>query len=205
MLLDAGAAHVTALEPSVAFNVLRTNTAARAERVTCINARGEEIPPNGFDLVFSIGVLHHIPDPVPVVQAAYRALKRGGRLLVWLYGREGNAAYLAVAHPLRAVTTRLPSSALTALCHVLNAALSVYIVLCRRLPLPLRAYTTNVLGKLSRDKRFLVIYDQLNPHCAKYYTRAQAIDLLAQAGFASIQAYHRHGYSWTVIGTRAAR
>src|SRR6185295_4549930 len=92
MLLSAGAAHVTAVEPSAAFDVLQRNLAEYGERVDCIRATGEQLSPYGaFDLVLSIGVIHHIPDPGPTMSAAYRALKPGGRMLVWLYGREGNA------------------------------------------------------------------------------------------------------------------
>ena len=42
-------------------------------------------------IIFSqIGVLHHISDPKPFVEAAYKALRPGGRFLVWLYGKEGD-------------------------------------------------------------------------------------------------------------------
>src|SRR5262245_23690634 len=63
MLLAAGAAHVTALEPSEAMTVLRENTAGRADRITYVRTTGEQLPlspPN--DIVVSIGVLHHIVD-----------------------------------------------------------------------------------------------------------------------------------------------
>jgi len=63
----------------------------RSCRITALNLSGDRLPVEPqCDLVVSIGVLHHIPDPDPVVAAAYRALVPGGRLLVWLYGREGN-------------------------------------------------------------------------------------------------------------------
>lgn len=95
MLLDAGAKHVYAVEPSAAMAVLRDNTAARAERVTCIEEVGERLLPGlDLDLIVSIGVLHHIPEPAAAARAAFAALRPGGRLLVWLYGREGNEAYL---------------------------------------------------------------------------------------------------------------
>jgi len=51
--------------------------------------------------------------------------------------------------------------------------------------------------------RRLVIYDQLNPAYAKYYTREEAQDLLARQGFVDIRLHHRHGVSWTVLGTKA--
>jgi hypothetical protein len=53
-----------------------------------------------------------------------------------------------------------------------------------------------------QGKRYLVIYDQLKPAHAKYYTHAEALSLMRRAGFSDIQAHHRRGYSWTVIGTR---
>ena len=59
-----------------------------------------------------------------------------------------------------------------------------------------------VYRRLPPDKRRLVIYDQLNPAYAKYYTRAEAEALLSQGGFADVKLYHRHGYSWTVSGVK---
>ncbi len=202
MLLLAGAAHVTAIEPSESFAVLDANTRALGDRVRCLKVRGDEIPAEGFDLVVSYGVLHHIPDPHPVVAAALRALRPGGRIAVWLYGREGNEAYLALAEPLRALTTRVPHGALAAISWLLTLPLSGYVVACRVLPLPLRDYMLSVIRRLSWKKRYLNIYDQLNPAYARYYRREEAIELLARAGFADVRVHHRHGYSWTVTGIR---
>jgi SAM-dependent methyltransferase len=204
MLIAAGVAHVTALEPSEAFPVLEANVRRFGDRVRCLRLRGEEIPAGEqFDYVFSIGVLHHIPDPVPVVRAAYRALAPGGVMAVWLYGKEGNGLYLALLRALRAVTTRLPHPALAALSRVLALTLGAYAGLCRVLPLPLRGYMRRVIANLSFAKRSLVVYDQLNPAYARYYTRREAQELLAAGGFERITLHHRHGYSWAVVGRKS--
>ena len=203
VFLDAGAAHVIALEPSAAIDVLERSFADAAERVELVHAPGDRLPARADrDFVFSIGVLHHIPDPDPVCRAARAALKPGGVFGVWLYGREGNAAYLAAFRALHGITRRLPHRALAAVARVLGWALDAYIAACSILPLPLRGYMTNVLAKLSRAKRRLVIYDQLNPAYAKYYTRREAQALLERAAFEDVRIHHRHGYSWTVIGRR---
>lgn len=202
MLLAAGARHVTAIEPSPAFSTLEANTREYGARVLCLQARGDQIPEQGFDLIVSVGVLHHIPEPRPVVEAAWRALRPGGQLAIWLYGREGNETYLALVEPLRAVTTRLPHVALATLSWLLTAGLGLYVGCCRFLPLPLRGYMRSVVRHLTWSKRYLTVYDQLNPAYARYYRREEALDLLASVGFTGVRAHHRHGYSWAVTGWR---
>jgi SAM-dependent methyltransferase len=203
MLLDAGAAHVVAVEPSAAYAVLQANTRDRAAQVTYLNEGGDALPAGqDLDLVVSIGTLHHIPQPDPVVRAAFEALRPGGQIFVWLYGKEGNELYLALANPVRNITKRLPHMLLAALCSVLNTALDLYIFACRFLALPLRSYMRNVLARFPRAIRKLTIYDQLNPAYAKYYTRQEAEDLLRRAGFRAVTSWHRHGYSWAVIGQK---
>jgi SAM-dependent methyltransferase len=203
MLLDAGAKEVVAIEPSAAFEVLKQNTSARSGRIVYIHGTGEDLPSNPpVDLVSSIGVLHHVECPQPIVSAAYRALKPGGRIVIWLYGREGNEAYLRIIVPLRRITTRLPHAMLAWLARLLNLGVDLYLIMSRFFPLPLRGYVKQVLSKFTREQRFLAIYDQLNPEFAKYYTEYEARELLECAGFVEVSLHHRHGYSWTVIGTR---
>jgi SAM-dependent methyltransferase len=205
IFLDHGAAHVVAVEPSAAFEVLRANTAARSSCVTYLQVPGERLPPDPpVDDIFSIGVLHHIPDPVPVVRAAFAALRAGGRIAIWVYGREGNGAYLALARGLRVFTRALPHRLLHGLVWVIDWPLRAYISLSRALPLPLASYMVEVLGHLSPDKRRLVVYDQLNPAYSKYYRRHEVESLLANAGFTNISLYHRHGYSWAAVAEKPA-
>jgi len=202
MLLESGATHVIALEPSDSFEVLFQNI-KQPEKVTCLKITGDQLPAYGdLDYIFSIGVLHHIPDPAPVVEAAFRALRLGGHFLVWLYGKEGNGLYLALTQPLRILTKRLPHFMLSFFVEIMYWPLLLYIKFCHWLPLPLRGYMLSVLEKMPPKKRRLIIYDQLNPSYAKYYTQSEAEKLLLDGGFVNIQTYHRHGYSWTVIGTK---
>jgi len=203
MLIMSDVKHIVAIEPSNAFPVLQRNTKAYGGRVECLHLRGDRIPQDrGFDYVFSIGVLHHIEDPAPSVKAAYGSLKSGGKMLIWIYGREGNETYLKFVEPMRRLTSRLSAPVLAILCHLINLWLAVYIGLCRLFPLPLHSYVNNVLVKLSWRKRHLIIYDQLNPTVAHYYHEGEARELLEQAGFQQVRLHHRHGYSWTVIGTK---
>lgn len=203
MLLDAGAAHVTALEPSRGVEVLRRNCAEFGERVRVLHASGEELPPElGLDFVTLIGVLPFVPDPDPLLRAARAALRPGGRIVLWVYAAEQSRLTRGAVAVLRRVTTPLPHAALTALCAALDRALDLYLVACRYLKLPLRDYMLGVFGKLTREKRRLTLYDQLNPSYVRYHTRGELVELLTRCGFADVRTHDRHGYSWTAVGTR---
>lgn len=204
MLLACDVSRVIAVEPAPrASAVLKRNTQANAARIDYRNIPGEALPHDlAADFVVSIGVIHHIPEPDGTIRACFGALRPGGKCLLWLYGKEGNELYLAFLLPLRRMMGRLPQRAVALVSHGLNALLDLYILLCRRIPLPLQDYVLNVIGRMSRNKRFLVIYDQLKPAYAKYYTGPEAQALLRRAGFVDVRAHHRRGYSWTVIGTK---
>ena len=59
-----------------------------------------------FDLVYSIGVLHHTPDPAAAFASVARALVPGGKLAIFVYARYGPSH--RVSDAIRLVTTRLP-------------------------------------------------------------------------------------------------
>jgi SAM-dependent methyltransferase len=203
MMLGAGATSVTAIEPSRAYNVLVRNTAQASDRVRCLNVTGEAIPKDNYDIVLSIGVLHYIPDPVPVVRAAYEALRPGGRMLAWLYGHEGSRAYQSVFVPVRLITRNLPVVMNEALAWMLYPIVLAYAAVARLMPgLPLSDYLSNVYMRFPAAERRLVILDQINPRWAKYYSRNEAEALLRDAGFRDVRLHHRHGYSWTVCGSK---
>jgi SAM-dependent methyltransferase len=203
MLLEGGAEHVIALEPSSAIEILRRNLRSYGGRVEAMQATGDRLPAGlGLDLVISYGVIQFIPDPGPTLRAAREALRPGGRLVIWVYGREGLGPYLLAVRALRGVTTRLPHSLLSALCSALNLGLDAYIPLCRILPLPLRSYALGTLARLERSQRKLVIYDQLNPSYVRFYTGDEIRAAVAAAGFSDVRLHHRRGYSWTVLAHR---
>jgi SAM-dependent methyltransferase len=203
MLVDAGAAHVIAVEPSVGVEGLRQNVRDIADRVEVIHGLGDAVPAGrGLDFAVSIGVIQFIRDPLPTLKAAREALRPGGKLVIWVYGREGNRLYVAAVQALRAVTTRLPHAVLAALCSVLTRLVDVYIFACRWLPLPMREYMRNTLSRVSRDQRKLTIYDQLNPSYARYYGAGEVREMLERAGFRDVRLHHRRGYSWTALGVR---
>lgn len=202
MLASARPAKLVAVEPSDAFGPLQQNTSRLDVPIEYIHTTGDAWNHPDLDYVVSFGVLHHIPDPVPTVRNMLANLKPGGRAVIWLYGREGNELYLRLCSPLRAITTRLPHGLLILLVWLLSIPLSAYAFLCRFVPLPMRSYMNSHISKLDGKTRRLTIYDQLNPAWAKYYTQSEAESLLRDQGFRDVISHHRHGYSWTVVGTK---
>lgn len=45
--------------------------------------------PGRYDVFYSSGVLHHIPEPVPVMQRAHQLLRPGGQVRLMVYSDEG--------------------------------------------------------------------------------------------------------------------
>ena len=87
-----------------------------------------------FDLAYSIGVLHHTPDPQTAFARIAPLVKPGGKLAVYLYARYGSSHRASDA--LRMVTTRLPLRAMWILS---AAAIPLYYL-----------YRVPALGRLAR-------------------------------------------------------
>lgn len=62
----------------------------------------------GYDLAYSIGVLHHLKDPRKGFQSVVRNVQPGGRFHCWVYGKEGNALVRYTVEPIRHVVSRWP-------------------------------------------------------------------------------------------------
>jgi len=80
-----------------------------------------------FDLAYSIGVLHHTPDPRAAFDRVALTVKKGGGLAVYLYSRYGLAHHFSDL--LRSVTTRLPLRLMFA-----GSALAIPLYYLYRLP-----------------------------------------------------------------------
>jgi SAM-dependent methyltransferase len=63
--------------------------------------------PGVFDFAYSIGVLHHLPDPERGYQSLLPIVKPGGSVFIWVYSKR-RAVVNAILEAARAVTTRVP-------------------------------------------------------------------------------------------------
>lgn len=83
---------------------------SRVARLNWSIERGDlaEFESDGFDVVYSIGVLHHMKDPKRGLDAVIRNTKPGGRFHVWVYAQEGNGVIVHIVDPIRRIASRLP-------------------------------------------------------------------------------------------------
>jgi len=156
-----------------------------------------DIPEEGhFDISFSIGVIHHLEDPLAAVRGLSKATKKGGKVLIWVYGYEGNEWIVRYVNPVRKVTSRLP----IAFTHLTSYACSIPLYLYLRLP-----QKKPYLRQLKAFRFWHVhsiVFDQLLPRIAHYWTREEAMSLLSKAGLKDVEARRVNKVSWAVMGRK---
>jgi SAM-dependent methyltransferase len=77
-----------------------------------------------FDFAFSVGVLHHLPDPRAGFKSLAAKVKPGGHISAWVYGAENNEWITRWINPLRkGLTSRINPRALLHLSKLPTAAI----------------------------------------------------------------------------------
>ncbi|MGH3109595.1 MAG: methyltransferase domain-containing protein [Gaiellaceae bacterium] len=203
-----GAREVVAVDLSAAVDTARENV-ERAGNVHVVQGDLLRLPfppptaGGGFDLIYSIGVLHHLPDPKDGFRKLVQHLRPGGTIAVWVYGYESNGFVRHVVEPLRRVSTRLPPSVLRGLAWPLAvgfhaAAKGIYRPLhstgAGRV-LPLDEYMTSV-ASFSFRQNYGIVFDQLAAPTAAYIKGAELDSWFAESGLLDVRVSHRHGNSW---------
>jgi len=61
-----------------------------------------------YDLVYSIGVLHHLKEPAKGFASVIENTKPGGNFHCWVYAKEGNSLIRNLVDPIRKITSSLP-------------------------------------------------------------------------------------------------
>ena len=151
-----------------------------------------------FDIVFSIGVVHHLADPDAAVASLVKAARPGGTVLVWLYGRENNGWIIWLFNPVRRLLfSRLPLR----LVHYLSFPLTAALWIVLRCGISRSPYMRMLRGFDFRHLR-AIVFDHMIPRIALYYDRTSAVNLLARAGLTNVQATWTNKMSWTVVGRK---
>jgi len=87
--------------------------------------------PESFDIIYSIGVLHHTPDCEKAFKVLPPLLKPGGKIAIWLYSRYNN--WYKMSDLYRKMTRRMPPKFLHKLCYGVIPLYGIHQVL-RKIP-----------------------------------------------------------------------
>jgi SAM-dependent methyltransferase len=154
---------------------------------------------NAFDVVFSIGVIHHLAEPERALRQMAKAARPGGRVLIWVYGHENNEWIVRYFDPLRRLLfARLPIG----LTHALSLAPTAGLWLFLRLGLGRLEYLQRIRSYPFRRLRNIV-FDQMLPRIAHYWRRDEVAALMRAAGLSDISVVAVNGMSWAAIGSKA--
>ncbi len=163
------------------------------------------------DRAFSVGVLHHLPDPLEGFRSLARCVRPGGSLTVWVYGAENNGWIRNVVSPLRtAVTSRLPPAGLypiswTAGVVLWGALRTLYRPAARRPDsalarrLPYRDYLTYISGFPFREIHHIV-HDHLAAPVAFYLRRDEIEAWYRGIGARRMELSWHNRNSWRAHG-----
>lgn len=156
-----------------------------------------------FDVVYSIGVLHHTDDARASFRNLVRHVRPGGRIIVWVYSYEGNRAVRWIVEPLKRIYGRWPRRALSAMAYAITAILYVPVHSVYRLPLPNLPYYDyfSNFRRLAFGRNALNVFDKLNAPQTVFLRRSEIEDWFAD-GFAEVHISSYVGVSWRASGTR---
>jgi SAM-dependent methyltransferase len=205
-------AEVWAIDLGPAVEVARRNTEARNVHVVQADLHDPPFELESFDFIYSIGVLHHLPNPEAAFQNLLRFLKPGGAVQIYLYWkaerRPIKAAMLSGISAARRLTTRLPHGIVHALAYPMAAIAFVFFVwpyrLLRRVPglnrmaeeIPLKQYANLPFRVCVNDQ-----LDRFSAPIENRYTRADVQNWLVRASLEAASVGENFG--WIATGRKA--
>ena len=148
-----------------------------------------------FDIIYSLGVLHHTPDPRNAFLGLVKFLKPGGKISVTLYSAY-NKIYVGSTNFWRNFTTKIPPRLLYYICHI-----SVPLYYLYKIPgvgkIGLGIFPINLHP--SWRWRVLDTFDCYSPRYQSYHTHFEVFTWFDEAHLTNIRVLE-HGVSF--IGTK---
>lgn len=154
---------------------------------------------NEFDLVFSIGVIHHLENPKVALKNLVNALKTGGSLLIWVYSYEGNEWIVKYVNPVRiSITSKLPLPIVHILSYLFSIPLWLFVKIFNG--------PTEYFKQLAAFKFWhiqSIVFDQLIPKVANYWSKQEVIELVDGLNLAEIKIHQPpNKCGWVLIGKK---
>ncbi len=205
---------IEAVDPSSAVVSAQQLTQAKCTNVRITQASADAIPfaNNSFDFVFSLGVLHHIPNTQQAIIDSVSKLKPSGWFLVYLYYNLDNrgVGYKMVFYAstiLRLIINKLPATIKLIVADCI--AVAVY------MPLVLLARTLVKIGWESSAKKMPLYYyvdknfhiirndalDRFGTPLEQRFSKKEIETMLRNAGLSNITFSTNQPY-WHAVGQK---
>ena len=199
---EAGASSVLGVDvDDQSLEAARRNLASNP-RVRVERCSAYELDPavqGTFDRVTCIGVLHHLAEPERALQRMWSCVAPGGDLVLWCYARDGNRLLLPVIQSLRMLGSKLPIG----MSRTLAQGVTLVAWPAIRV-LPWRTDYYRRLRTLSFRNVESIIFDQMLPRIAHYWTKEEMERLLAPLERGVTRIEFVQGNSWHVRNAKAA-
>ena len=185
-----------------------------AENVRISQADVETIPFNddSFDLVYSLGVLHHIPDTQKAMKFCVNKVRPGGFFLVYLYYNLDNRGFFFKAlfqtsNVFRNIISRMPTKLKKTVCDVI--ATGVYFPLARLSALAGKTGLKKIARKLPlsyySDKSFYIMkndaLDRFGTPLEQRFSKEQITKMMQASGLTNIRFSEKEPY-WHAVGQK---
>ena len=153
------------------------------------------LPDASADLVYSLGVLHHIPDTEAGIRACVEKLKPGGILLVYLYYRFDTRprwfrTLWRCSDVIRRGISRLPFGLRKLITSAIAAMVYWPMARVARVVAGTGRNVSNLPLSIYRDASFYTMrtdaLDRFGTRLEKRFTRSEILDMLTRAGLSDI-------------------
>jgi SAM-dependent methyltransferase len=157
-----------------------------------------------YDIVFSIGVVHHTDNPDATAENMAKHVKSGGMLIFWVYSEEGNGMVKYMVEPIRKlVLTKMSRKSLLAISKIITLLMYIPIYTIYFLPLkrmPYYEYFQN-FRRMTFYRNTLNVFDKLNAPQVDFISKQRITNWFAK-GFENITINSYKGVSWSGSGTK---
>ena len=158
-----------------------------------------------FDIVFSIGVIHHTDNPDQTVENMRKHVRPGGKMIVWVYSEEGNGMVKYGVEPIRKLfLKKMSRPGLLFLSKIITLIMYLPIYTIYILPftfLPFYEYFQN-FRKLSFYRNTLNVFDKLNAPQVDFISYERIKNWFPENEFTNISITPYKGVSWRGSATK---
>ncbi len=154
-----------------------------------------------FDIIFSVGVVHHTLNPEKTVENLKRHLAKNGTIILWVYSREGNFLARCVIEPIRKnFLKNISRKSLLGISRFLTFLLYLPVYTIYLFPLtflPYYEYFKN-FRKLSFERNTLNVFDKLNAPDVDFISKERVQKWFNEDEYERIHISPYRNVSWRV-------